>query len=146
VLNVPRISLDAAPTATRSTWRSAAIGCRRASEAARAAVAAATAATSVLAASRRWWRRLSSSGRCRAGTGAIISVSWQLPQQVAGRGLRAKLRHQLLDLIVGSTGGMIQNLDQVALSASVSAAVAPDIEARGSMMWTRGQRTGVVSV
>jgi len=35
-------------------------------------------------------------------------MSWQLPQQVGGRRLRAKVRHQLLDLILGSAGSAIQ--------------------------------------
>jgi hypothetical protein len=47
-------------------------------------------------------------------------MSWQLPQQVGGRRLRTKLRHQLLDLILGSPGSAIQDLDQVALVEDVA--------------------------
>jgi hypothetical protein len=46
-------------------------------------------------------------------TTAIIAGSWEPPQKIHGRGLRAKCCHQLLDLIFGSSGRLGQDLDEM---------------------------------
>ena len=59
-------------------------------------------------------------GECRPGTTAIITRSWQPPQQVRRCGLRAKRRRQLLDLLLGSPRRPIEDLDQVSFVEHVA--------------------------